>query len=119
MIRRNGPGELEAQVLARLRAAATPMSGRDVWLSFAGDEAPARTTVLTVLTRLEHKGVVRRLDAPGQVRFEAVAAESEAVAAQMQALLAHASDRRAVLTQFAGLLAPADLATLTDSSDSA
>ena len=37
----------------------------------------------------------------------------------MEALLAHASDRRAVLTQFAGLLGPADVAVLTDGPDSA
>ncbi|MCA0438124.1 MAG: BlaI/MecI/CopY family transcriptional regulator [Actinobacteria bacterium] len=119
MTRRNGPGELEAQVMRRLRATAGPLTGRQVWESFTGPNPPARTTVLTVLARLEDKGQVRRLDGAEPVRFEAAAPESEAVAAQMEALLAHASDRRAVLTQFAGLLGPADVAVLTDGPDSA
>ena len=53
MTRRNGPGELEAQVMRRLRATAGPLTGRQVWESFTGPNPPARTTVLTVLARLE------------------------------------------------------------------
>jgi predicted transcriptional regulator len=101
-------------VLSRLREAPEPLTGRQVWASCTVDGAshgPARTTVLTVLARLEHKGVIRRLDGD-PVRFEAVRAESEAVAAQMQTLLERASDRHAVLLQFAGLLDAEDLAAL-------
>ncbi len=117
--RRHAPGELEAEVLRHLREASQPVTGRQLWEGFAAPGAPARTTVLTVLSRLEHKGLVRRLEQGGVARFEAVRPEPAVVAAQMEALLARASDRQTALAQFAGLLDPADLRTLTDRPGSA
>lgn len=119
MSRRNASGELEARVLRRLRTSPTPLTGREVWRGFAGEGAPARTTILTVLSRLESKGLVIRHNDAEPALFGAAHPESVAVAEQMERLLARAADRRAVLTQFAGLLHPADLAALSQSREAA
>lgn len=119
MVRQHAPGALEAEVLRRVRASRTPCSGRQVWQSFADDPAPpARTTVLTVLARLEAKGAIRREVTGDVVTFVPDAPESEVVAGQMEQLLAAAGDRRAVLSQFAGLLDEGDLRDLRDLIDS-
>ena len=109
MPRRHAPGQLEAAILRRLRASGQPMTGRQLWQSFAEEQdGPARTTVLTVLARLEHKGLVEKETTAGLSVYRPASSESEAVAAAMRSLLTQAGDPRAVLTQFAGLLGDED-----------
>jgi len=105
------PGSLESRVMHVLWQAGRPVPGREVWLALSDDESgPARTTVLTVLSRLEAKGMVARNDEGG---FVPVRTESATAASRMEQLLAHADDREAALAQFAGLLPHEDLLALT------
>lgn len=91
--------------------ASGPLPGRDVWQRIIDDEhSLARTTVLTVLSRLEAKGLVSR---GPEGRYRPVRAEAAAAADEMQQLLVHAEDRQAALVQFAGMLPYEDLLALT------
>ncbi len=108
---RAAPGSLEARVLRILWQADRPLPGREVWQRVsAGLPSPARTTVLTVLARLEAKGQVTRSSSGG---YAPVRTEASAAANRMQQLLAHADDREAALAQFAGMLPYDDLLALT------
>lgn len=105
------PGSLEARVLQILWQSDHPLPGREVWQRVgAGSSTPARTTVLTVLTRLEAKGQVKRSPSGS---YLPVRTEASAAANRMQQLLAHADDREAALAQFAGMLPYDDLLALT------
>ena len=97
-------GALEAEVLQLLRSADHPLTARELQSGFA-DDAPAVTTVLTVLDRLCRKGLVTRSDARTNITFTAAQSESEqAVETMLQSLqgISGSRDRRAVLLQFAG-----------------
>lgn len=90
-----GVGELEMAVLRVLQAQARPLSGREVADRLPGPER-AYTTVMTVLSRLIAKELVERILSDGGVRYRA--ADTDRLAArEIQALLAAAADRRAVL----------------------
>ncbi|PCN48189.1 transcriptional regulator [Curtobacterium sp. 'Ferrero'] len=109
-------GSLEARVVQVLTAAVPtpsdpPATGRAVRdaLAAAGDEL-AVTTVLTVLTRLQRKGLVER-DADGRA-YRPTRSGSEATAEAMTAVLARAGDRAAVLQRFTGALDEHDLDVL-------
>ena len=58
-VRSRSAGALEALVMQALSSTGTPMSARTIQATFE-DPAPAQTTVLTVLSRLEGKGLVTR-----------------------------------------------------------
>lgn len=88
-------GELEMAVLAVLQAQAQPLSGREVADRLSGPER-AYTTVMTVLSRLVTKELAERILSDGGVRYRAADADRLA-AREIQALLAAATDRRAVL----------------------
>lgn len=90
-----GVGELEMAVLRVLQAQARPLSGREVADRLPGPER-AYTTVMTVLSRLVTKDLVERILCDGGVLYRAADADRLA-AREIQALLAAASDRRAVL----------------------
>src|SRR5699024_7112962 len=70
-VRSRSAGALEALVMQALSSTGTPMSARTIQATFE-DPAPAQTTVLTVLSRLEGKGLVTRHapppTPPGDVR---------------------------------------------------
>ena len=67
-----------------------------------GEKAPAITTVLTVLSRLEHKGFVERdRDARPHLYTAALSRESH-VADLMHEVLESSSDRSAALAHFVG-----------------
>lgn len=105
-------GELEGTIMRILWAADAPMSARDVQEAF-GELAPAYTTVMTSLDRLEKKGqVVRSGDSPRKIRFEASQAAYEHTSETMITALNGASDRRAVLLRFAGNLEGDDIELL-------
>lgn len=105
------PGSLESRVMQVLWQAGRPVPGREVWLALSDGEAgPARTTVLTVLARLEAKGMVARDEEGGLVP---VRTEWATAASRMEQLVNQADDRAAALAQFAGMLPYEDLLALT------
>lgn len=96
-------GELERAVMDVLWSATEPLTARDV-----AERLPERdlatTTVLTVLSRLERKNVVRR-DRSGRAHtYLAVARREDHVAELMREVLGSAPDhdRAAVLARFVG-----------------
>jgi predicted transcriptional regulator len=99
-------GGLEAEVLALLSTGETPMTAADVRAGV--DEALAYTTVLTVLSRLADKGMVRRERRGRAHAYRAVRDRSEVTARRMRRLLDADGDRAAVLTRFLGELSDDD-----------
>ncbi|MFJ9538486.1 BlaI/MecI/CopY family transcriptional regulator [Streptomyces sp. NPDC101225] len=104
--RRRGQGELEVQVLAALRAAPEPVPARWVREHLGG--TLAYTTVITILTRLQAKGVVTRQRAGRSFAWTAAADEAGLAAHRMRRVLDGETDRQAVLTSFVSSLPPQD-----------
>lgn len=104
--RRRAPGELEADVLSVLWAAAGPLTAAQVNERIAGDLA--YTTVLTILSRLHDKGVLVRRRAGRSHAYAPVRDEAAHTAEQMRVLLEHGSDRTAVLSRFVSELSAED-----------
>ncbi len=103
---RRGFGELEQQVLSVLWAADTPLIPREVQARL--DDAPAYTTVMTILDRLHGKGTVTRELRGRAYAYEAAVTESAAASERVRALLANGSDRSAVLQGFVDVLSDSD-----------
>lgn len=74
--------------------------------------APAPTTLLTVLSRLEKKGFVAVERGARPHRYRALASRAEHMAELMHDVLVDAGDRRAVLERFVGGVSADDAATL-------
>ncbi|WP_049581033.1 BlaI/MecI/CopY family transcriptional regulator [Streptomyces sp. SBT349] len=104
--RRRGHGELEAQVLAVLRAAPGPVGAAWVRDRVAG--GLAYTTVVTILSRLLVKGAVRREKAGRSFVWAPAADEAGLAALRMRRVLDGESDREAVLARFVTALSPDD-----------
>jgi len=100
-------GELERAVVDVLWDAGHPMTARAVVESLPGREL-AVTTVLTVLSRLEAKGLVRRSRDGRAHSYEATAGREEHLATLMRHVLDGAADRDAALTRFVGGLSERD-----------
>lgn len=99
---RRAAGELEAEVLSVLWAADGPMVPAEVQAAVGG--RLAYTTVLTILSRLHDKGVLRRTRAGRAHAYEAVLDAPGIAARRMRSLLEGRGDRAAVLSRFvAGL----------------
>lgn len=97
-----------------LWTAAAPLSASAIQATF-DDPAPAQTTVLTVLSRLETKGMVtRRALSPRRVTFEAAVSSAQAHAADMVEVLDDAQDREDALMAFTDNLSEADLDLVMD-----
>lgn len=106
-----GRGELERAVIEVLWDAGEPMTARAVVDLLPGREL-AVTTVLTVLSRLEAKGLVRRTRDGRAHSYETVADRDEHTAALMQQVLDTASDRDATLARFVGGVSADDVDAL-------
>ncbi|QPZ37969.1 BlaI/MecI/CopY family transcriptional regulator [Paramicrobacterium chengjingii] len=107
-------GELERAIMTVLWSSEAALSARDIQESLSG-HAPAYTTVLTTLDRLETKQLVTRIaESPRKVRFSAVRSEPEQASHSMHSALADVGDRRAALLKFTGDLDDDDLAVLRD-----
>jgi len=92
--------------------AGRPLSAAEVRAAVPAD-APALTTVLTVLQRLHAKHRVERgLSPEGTLTFRAADSESGHTAATMLAALLTAQDRSEALLRFAGTLDEQDVALL-------
>ncbi len=84
-------------------------SGRDV-----ADALPAYayTTIATILDRLTHKGVVRRIVDGRVIRFAATESPATHTAMAMHQALAASGDRDAALARFAQTMTPTEAAIL-------
>lgn len=76
------------------------------------NKALAVTTVLTVLSRLEKKGLVERERSSRPHRYRAVTSRAEHTAELMLEVLGSAPDREAVLARFIGTVSDGEAATL-------
>ena len=106
-----GRGELERAVIEVLWNAGEPLTARAVVDGLPGREL-AVTTVLTVLSRLETKGLVRRTRGGRAHSYEAVASRDEHTAALMRQVLNTASDRDVALARFVGGVSAQDVEAL-------
>jgi predicted transcriptional regulator len=104
-------GSLEAAVLRLLWTQGSARTGRQIReaLNADGDDL-ATTTVLTVLSRLQKKGLVER--EPSSKAFRAARTDPVETADWMSAALGRSRDRTAVLQRFTGSLDAADLHVL-------
>ena len=72
----------------------------------------AVTTVLTVLSRLEKKGLVERERGTRPHRYQAVSSRADHTAELMHEVLGSAPDREAVLARFIGSVSEGEAETL-------
>ncbi|MET3811129.1 BlaI/MecI/CopY family transcriptional regulator [Arthrobacter sp. UYEF3] len=72
----------------------------------------AVTTVLTVLSRLERKGLVERERGTRPHRYQAVSSRADHTAELMHEVLGSAPDREAVLARFIGSVSATEAETL-------
>ncbi|MDP9436006.1 MAG: BlaI/MecI/CopY family transcriptional regulator [Actinomycetota bacterium] len=97
-------------------AAPGPLTAREVAEALA-DRGLAYTTWLTVLGRLERKGLLRR-DKSGRAHtYTGAASREDHVAVLMQQALGQARDRRAVLQHFARTVTPEEAEALRRALD--
>ena len=90
------------------------LTGREVAEHLSGY---AYTTVLTVLTRLEKKGLVRHERTGSLHHFAATATRESYIAALMHDALDVGADRDAALVRFAETVSPTDAAVLRRALD--
>ena len=109
---RRPAGALEAEVLATLWAADSPLTPAAVQAELGGELA--YTTVMTTLTRLLEKGVVSRERIGRAYAYTAVLDQPGIAAARMRELLASGRDREAVLARFVGSLSDDDERVLSE-----
>jgi len=109
-------GELERAVVDVLWDGGEPMTARAVVDALPGREL-AVTTVLTVLSRLEAKGLVRRSRDGRAHSYEATAGREEHLATLMRQVLDGAADRDAALTRFVGGISEQDQEALRRALD--
>src|SRR3954453_1562650 len=109
-------GELESAAMQVLWSAPGPVTAREVADGLAA-RGLAYTTVLTVLTRLEGKGLGRRGRARRAHTYVAVASREDHIAVLMQQALGQAGDREAALQHFARTVTPAEADALRRALD--
>lgn len=110
-------GALERAILAELWNAPGPQSPREVQQSLVDDLA--YTTVMTILSRLFHKGLVDR-----EVRGRGFAylpriSEADLIARRLHEALSVADDRAAALSSFVGGLTATERAAIESALDEA
>jgi predicted transcriptional regulator len=103
---RRAAGELESTVLAALQRAGSALSPGEVRERIGGDLA--YTTVVTILSRLQAKGVLDRQKTGRVYRYAPVADQPGLAARRMTRVLDEQADREAVLARFVSSLAGSD-----------
>ena len=111
-------GELERTVMDVLWDRGEPCLVRDVVHALASRDL-AYTTVMTVLDRLEKKGVVRRRRDGRAWRYEAVSSRDGYVAQLMLDALDLTGDRSAALTRFAMSVSEPEVEVLSQALEKA
>lgn len=106
-------GELERAVMEVLWSSGEPRTAREVADALAERDL-AKTTVLTVLSRLENKGRVERCRDGWAHTYTAAASREDYIAELMEEALGDAADRTAALVRFAGRVSPEEAAALSD-----
>lgn len=109
-------GGLEHAAMEVLWSAPGPATARDLASALA-DRGLAYTTWLTVLTRLERKGLVRRERAGRAHTYAPVASREDHVAVLIDQALGQADDRAAALQHFARSVSPAEAEALRRALD--
>src|ERR1700751_6186461 len=104
---RRPAGALEAEILALLRAAGTPLSPGQVRERLAAADELSYSTVVTILSRLHAKGLLSR-QRDGRAFAYAVVDEARLGASRMNQALQVGHDRDAVLTRFVSGLSGRD-----------
>jgi len=104
-------GELERAAMESVWAQSLPVTARQVAAALA-DRALAYTTVLTVLGRLERKGLLARDSGARAHVYTAVGSREDHVALLMQQALGEADDRESALQHFARSVSPAEARAL-------
>lgn len=102
-------GELERAVMEVLWSAHDDLTAneiKDALASADGERELAATTVLTVLSRLEHKHVVTRDRGVRPHLYRAAMTREAHMAELMHDVLGAAPDREAVLARFVGSVPP-------------
>lgn len=103
---RRGAGELETAVLGVLQDAPAALSPAEVRELVGADLA--YTTVVTILSRLHAKGVLRRRKDGRAYRYTPVADQPGLAARRMTRVLDSEPDREAVLSRFVSALSDRD-----------
>jgi len=103
---RRGAGQLEAAVLAALQSAGAALSAGEVRDRLEADLA--YTTVVTILSRLHAKGVLKRHKSGRSYAYAPVADEPGLAARRMARVLDGEADRKAVLVRFVSGLSESD-----------
>jgi predicted transcriptional regulator len=99
---------LEAAIMSVLWDAPHELTAQQIRAKF-DEPLPAITTVITVLDRLRHKGLVARSATAGQSYvFHATRSRDDDIAATMTAALELSPDRALALMRFAGSLTDSD-----------
>lgn len=111
-------GELERSVMDLLWDQPEPMTANEV-RDALGQASPdddakplAVTTVLTVLSRLEKKGLLSRQGDRRPHRYAPVSSREEHTAGLLHEVLGSAPDREAVLARFIGGISPDEAAAV-------
>ncbi|MGK2929493.1 MAG: BlaI/MecI/CopY family transcriptional regulator [Acidimicrobiales bacterium] len=112
---RRGMGELEAAVMESLWSSDDGLTPREVHDRVADDLG--YTTVMTVVTRLWEKGLLAREPEGRSFRYRPTSTAAEHHGERMQAALAKAADRPAVLASFVSQLDDDDRTLLLDLLD--
>ncbi len=102
MNERRPNGALEQEVLLQLWALEHPATAAEVLEEL--DESLAYNTVLTILTRLWQKGLVKRVSRGRAFAYTPAISEAELTARRMQESLVASSDPNAALVTFVGSL---------------
>jgi predicted transcriptional regulator len=111
-----GLGELERSIMEQLWMSDTALTANEIRDRLAEpgvpSRAPATTTVLTVLSRLERKGFVARARETRPHRYHALLTRAEHTAELMHEVLSSSSDRDAALARFVGTVSAGEANTL-------
>jgi predicted transcriptional regulator len=110
--RRRASGQLEAEILAILQRAGTPLTPGEVSERLAG--GLAYTTVVTILSRLHAKGVLVRNRSHRAYAYVPVADKPGLAARRMRQVLDGEPNRAAVLGHFVSDLSEQDEQLLRD-----
>lgn len=107
-----GLGPLETEIMEFVWDQDEPVSVRTVLDSIGGRRDLAYTTVMTVMHRLQLKGLLRHKKAGNAYLYSAAIDRTGYARAAIDGLLEGARDRRSVLAAFVGSVDDADLAEL-------
>jgi len=107
------PGELESLVLGSLWESSKPLTSQEIQAIVGRSGEVALTTVLTVLSRLEDKGLVARdVDSGRSLRFRALESREEHTARSMLSFIDDQTNPALAFSYFAKGLSKSQRAAL-------